>query len=160
MNRLAFLYLILYIGGCGALAGDFLVRVNLTGAQIADIHFGCAEKATDGYDAKMDIFAPPMGMGTGIVGMVNPEPNLPSYYKDVRSLKLPQTWSLRCEPLKGGKPIVLKWDTAQLPADVKLTLVAGKEKHDMRTKSEFAVKRKTIVSFVAEKPAPVGTAEP
>ena len=101
MKRLLSILLTLSLA---AVADDFTFHIRMDNAQIEEVILGCAAKATDQYDKGLDIYAPPMGMGTAIAGFIWNRQLQMILYKDIRSTKLPQTWLLDCK-LAENKPL-------------------------------------------------------
>ncbi|MDD4539407.1 MAG: hypothetical protein PHT80_10370, partial [Lentisphaeria bacterium] len=135
--------------GCSALlAEDFLLRIVLVNSHTEDVWLGCKTGASKKYDRGEDIFAPPPGMQTGMVTMPSPGGKLPTLYKDVRAPELPQSWELNCQPFT-GKAIELSWDTAELPADLALTMVYRGKTLNMRETTKLSIAQSTTVVVTA-----------
>ena len=122
----------IWVSCCGLLAAeDFSVRLQLKNAHLREIFFGSAAKGTAGYDRALDAFAPPPGIATGYVGFIPGTPNLPLFYKDIRSLDSEQTWQLYTKVYK-GKPMLIQWDPASLPQGWSFTLKSKEATLDMQ----------------------------
>ena len=138
---------ILFILSLVAVADDFTFRIRMDNAQIEDVIFGCSEKATDQYDKRLDVFAPPMSMGTAIAGLLLDRQSQMLLYKDIRSAKLPQTWHLDCK-LVQKKPLTLKWDMPKLPKELVCTIQVPKQQPlDMRKTSKCKINENGIVTI-------------
>ena len=123
---------ILFVLSLAASADDFTFNIRMDNAQIEEVILGCSDKATDQYDRGLDIYAPPMSMGTAIAGLILDRQSTQILYKDIRSVKLPQTWLLDCKLFK-KKPLSLKWDAVKLPKGLSCTIQAPKQQpQDMR----------------------------
>ena len=150
---------ILFILSLAAVADDFTFRIRLDNAQIEEVILGCSAKATDQYDKGLDIYAPPMGMGTAIAGLLLNRQSQMILYKDIRSAKLPQTWFLDCK-LEKKKPLTLQWDTAQLPKGLFCTIQIPKQQpFDMRKTSKCKINESGIVVITFTKTPSEKTSE-
>ena len=130
-----------------AIADDFTFRIRMDNAQIEEVILGCATKATDQYDKGLDIYAPPMSMGTAIAGLLLNRQSQMLLYKDIRSAKLPQAWLLDCK-LSQKKPLTLQWDTTKLPKDLICTIQVPKQQPlDMRKTSKCKIIENGIVAI-------------
>ncbi len=146
--------------GCSAvLAEEFLLRLVLVNSHTEDVWLGCKAGASQKFDRGEDIFAPPPGMQTGMVTMPSPGGKLPTLYKDIRAPELPQSWELNCQPFT-GKAIELSWDTADLPADLALTMVYRGKTLDMRETTKLSIAQSTTVVVTASAKAAAKTAAP
>jgi hypothetical protein len=138
---------ILFFFSLAAMADDFTFRIRMDNAQIEEVILGCAAKATDQYDKGLDVYAPPMGMGTAIAGFIWNRQLQMILYKDIRSAKLPQTWLLDCK-LAQNKPLTLSWQPNKLPKDLKCTIQVPKlHLLDMRKASQCKVNENGIVAI-------------
>ena len=138
---------ILFIFSLAVMADDFTFHIRMDNAQIEDVILGCAAKATDQYDKGLDIYAPPMGMGTAIAGFIWNRQLQMILYKDIRSPKLPQTWLLDCK-LAENKPLTLSWKPETLPKGVNCTIQLPKQpKMDMRRTSKCKIIENGIVAI-------------
>lgn len=143
----------------GAFAQEFLLRIVLVNSHTEDVWLGCQEGASAKYDRRVDIFAPPPGMQTGMVTMPSPDGILPTLYKDVRAPVLPQSWELNCQPF-AGKAIELSWTTANVPAGVTLRLKYRGKELDMRETTKLSIVQSTTAVITATAVAPAAkTAE-
>ena len=132
---------------------DFEMSLSFENAQVGELIIGCNAKATDGYDRGKDIYVPPMGMGTGIIGIKIPADKQNMLYKDIRSANLPQTWDIVVKPAR--KPIVIRWNTRDMPqtADFTVSLRDGK-KLNMRSQQLLRIAAEdTATITVIPKPA-------
>ena len=130
-----------------AIADDFTFRIRMDNAQIEEVILGCATKATDQYDKGLDIYAPPMSMGTAIAGLLLNRQSQMLLYKDIRSAKLPQAWLLDCK-LAENKPLTLSWKPETLPKGVNCAIQLPKQpKMDMRRTSKCKIIENGIVAI-------------
>ena len=154
-----YLLVILFILSLVAVADDFTFRIRMDNAQIEEVIIGCSEKATDQYDKGLDVFAPPMSMGTAIVGLLLDRQSQMLLYKDIRSLKLPQTWLLDCK-LVPKKTLTLKWEVAKLPKGLFCTIQIPKQQPlDMRKTSTCKINESGIVVITFTKTPSEKTSE-
>ena len=150
---------ILFILSLVAVADDFTFHIRMDNAQIEDVIFGCSEKATDQYDKRLDVFAPPMSMGTAIAGLLLDRQSQILLYKDIRSAKLPQTWLLDCK-LEQKMPLTLKWDVTKLPQGLFCTIQPPKQQPlDMRKTSKCKINESGIVNITFTKTPTEKTSE-
>lgn len=115
-SLLAFALLFLALA---ARAQIFSLTLSIEKAQVDKLILGCHPKATDGYDRGLDIYVPPMGMGTAVVGFQTQGQDI--LYQDNRAPHLPQTWTLVCRN-PGKLRTAFSWDPKLLPKDVSFTL--------------------------------------
>ena len=117
---------------------SFELTLNTSNAQVGHLIIGSHKDATDGYDRGRDIYVPPFGMGTGIVGIFVSEKNPNMLYKDIRSTKLPQEWRIDCKPARN--PIVVSWQKKDFPEGLQFKATNGKGiVTDMREKSSVRI---------------------
>jgi hypothetical protein len=150
---------ILFILSLAAVADDFTFRVRMDNAQIEEVILGCSAKATDQYDKGLDIYAPPMSMGTAIAGLLLDRQSQMILYKDIRADKLPQAWLLDCK-LSQKKPLTLSWQPDKLPKDLLCTIQVPKQQPlDMRKANRCKVNENGIVVITFTKTPTEKTSE-
>lgn len=138
-------------------AGDFTVRLGLKHGHIREVFFGCAEKATDGYDRGLDDLAPPPGIETGYTAFIAAsQSRMPPFYKDIRGHAERVTWRFGATVYKSKdgrvvKPIEISWDPAALPAGVDFAIQHGEEPVDMRTVSTLTVGESSVLTITASR---------
>ena len=117
---------------------SFELSLGIANAQVGQLVIGCQQDATDSYDRGRDIYVPPFGMGTGVVGIIVDEKNPNKLYKDIRSPRLPQEWRIDCKPAR--VPIILRWQKDVFPDGLRLTATSSKGSvTDMREKSSLRI---------------------
>ena len=137
----------LFILSLAVIADDFTFHIRMDNAQIENVILGCAVKATDQYDKGLDVYAPPMGMGTAIAGFLLNRQSQMILYKDIRSAKFPQTWLLDCKLAK-NKPLTLSWKPETLPKGVVCVIQPPKQpQQDMRKTSKCKIMENGIVTI-------------
>ncbi len=142
---------ILFALSMTAVADDFTFNIRMDNAQIEEVILGCSAKATDKYDRGIDIYAPPMSMGTAIAGLILDRQSTQILYKDIRSANLPQTWLLDCKLLP-KKSLTLKWDATKLPKDLRCTIQVPKlQSQDMRKTTTCKILENGIVVITFNK---------
>ena len=150
---------VLFCMSLAVMADDFTFNIRMDNAQIEEVILGCSEKATDKYDKKLDIYAPPMSMGTAIAGLKLDRQSTQILYKDIRSNTLPQTWLLDCK-LDPNKPLNLSWQPGKLPQGLTCTIQAPKlNPLDMRKTSKCKIKENGIVVITFTKSTIENTSE-
>jgi hypothetical protein len=93
---------------------ELTVKLTLENGHIPAVFLSCRDGATAGFDPRIDVMAPPAGIGgIGFTCLIPPdrEHNL---YRDVRPFGDVVQWLLYAKP--GGKPIKVSWEPDQLPA--------------------------------------------
>ena len=139
---------ILFVLSLAAMADDFTFRIRMDNAQIEEVILGCAAKATDQYDKGLDVYAPPMSMGTAIAGLLLNRQSQMILYKDIRSAKLPQTWLLDCK-LEKNKPLTLSWKPETLPKGVVCSIQPPKQRPmDMRKTSKCKIIENGVIAIM------------
>ena len=125
---------------------SFEIPFTFDNAQVAKLLIGCHPEATDGYDSGRDIYVPPFGMGTGVIGIKVADDNPNMLYKDIRSTKLPQTWRIDCKPAQ--KPIMMRWTKGAFPAGLQVRAVTGKGNAiDMNVVSQLKVSKPDVITI-------------
>ncbi len=138
---------ILFILSLAAFADEFTFHIRMDNAQIEEVILGCAAKATDQYDKGLDIYAPPMSMGTAIAGLLLNRQSQQILYKDIRPVKIPQTWLLDCKLAK-NKPLTLSWKSEKLPKGIVCVIQPPKQPPlDMRKTSQCKIIENGIVAI-------------
>ena len=150
---------ILFLLSLAAIADDFTFHIRMDNAQIEEVIFGCSQKATDQYDKGLDIYAPPMSMGTAVAGLLFNRQSQMLLYKDIRPSTLPQTWLLNCKLLK-NKPLTLSWKSEKLPQNINCTIQPPKQPPlDMRKTSKYKINESGIVVITFTKTPTEKTSE-
>jgi len=142
--------LCVWLGGSTTVRGqdDFTVRLGLTHGHLKQLFFGCSKGCTDGFDRQNDIFAPPPGVGTGFTVLLCPDKQFPPMYKDIRGHADRVVWQMQAK-VHTGKPIVVRWDKDELPADYELSLAIDDRTLAMRTNDSVTVDKTTVLTFTA-----------
>lgn len=138
----------LFLVAVMAMAADISFEIPFTfdNAQVAKLLIGCHPDATDGYDRGRDIYVPPFGMGTGVIGIKLTDDNPNMLYKDIRSMKLPQTWRIDCKPAQ--KPITMRWTKGAFPAGLQVKASIGKGTViDMNVLSQLKIARPDVITI-------------
>ena len=149
----------MFIFSLAAIADEFTFNIRMDNAQIEEVILGCSAKATDKYDRGIDIYAPPMSMGTAIAGLLLDRQSTQILYKDLRSAKLPQTWLLDCKLLP-KKPLTLSWQQEKLPKDLFCTIQVPKQQPlDMRKNTKCKINENGIVVITFTKTPTEKTSE-
>jgi len=131
-----------------AFAADASFECTLTikNAQVSQLIIGCHQDATDGYDRGRDIYVPPFGMGTGVIGIILAEKSPNMLYKDIRPPKYPQTWRIDCKPARN--PIILSWKQQDFPDGLLLKATTGKGNViDMRAKNGLRISSAEVITI-------------
>ena len=114
-----------------AKAADFVFKLNLDNGHVGELFVGCKPGATDGYDRKLDDYAPPPGIGGVAYTFLVPADRKMNLYKDVRAPSTPEKpaqWLFFARIDK--EPVTVSWDPKTLPVDANLYLMKwdGKSK--------------------------------
>ncbi len=100
-----------------------LVTLHIKNGHLSKVILAINEKATDGYDKKLDDMAPPPGMETGYTALVSPDKQM-YLYRDSRKPGKEIEWIFYGKVHK-EKVITVSWDKEKLPADYSFDLVQG-----------------------------------
>ena len=94
---------------------DFEIKLNIENGHIGHVFIGCKEKATDGFDNRIDDMAPPPGMGgVGYTFLVSPDRKY-NLYRDIRGFEDKVQWVFYAKI--GTKPVSLSWDAKLIPPE-------------------------------------------
>jgi len=130
---------------------EFTCSLMVKGGQLEKVLFGCSSNGTSGYDRKLDIPAPPMGMNSGVIGWHVPNEDKQFILnQDMRGETLPQAWKLDCRTYRSN-PIKLSWDPATLPKGLDFAIRIGEGQWiDMRESKALDVKETCFVEVKVE----------
>jgi PKD repeat protein len=101
-----------------------------------NVTFGANDAGTDGYDAVLDILAPPAppSPGTDVYFPVD-DPIFDRFYGDIKyvvnAMNTERTWTLYV--LSKDSDLNLAWDVAQIPANVLCILNVSNSDYDMKS---------------------------
>jgi len=137
--------------GSATAEDEFEVQLDLKGGHLLKVFFGCAKDASDGFDRKGDIMAPPPGIETGYTAFVMPKTGM-FLYKDMRAPADSVTWSFMARVYE-TKPIVITWDPKKLPDGFDLSATYDKTRVDMRKQYELRFEKTAKVEITASKQA-------
>ena len=112
-------------------ADDFLLELTLDNGHVGELYIGCKPGATDGYDRKLDDYAPPPGIGGVAYTFLVPADRKMNLYKDVRAPSTPEKpaqWLFFARIDK--EPVTVTWDPKTLPVDAEIYMMKwdGKSK--------------------------------
>lgn len=133
--------------GSSARAQEFMVKLGLKHGHLREVYLGCKAAATDGFDRRIDVMAPPPGIETGYTAFVDGSGRF-YLYKDLRApaKKVEWTFSGRVFP---GKPITVSWDPKELPKGVEFAVTLGDKTVDMRKQTEISFSETARLTFTA-----------
>ncbi len=128
---------------------DFLVQLNLKHGHLGKVFFGCQTGATDQFDRRLDIMAPPPGIATGYTAFVQPDTGM-FLYQDLRAPAATITWQFKAQVFQ-GKPIRISWDPTKLPEHYQLRISLGETSWDMRQATHVDVPQTATLTISATK---------
>jgi len=128
---------------------NWLVHLNATTERTEDLLpvLGIQSDATDGFDPKYDIPAPPLPPGGRSISLYFPHPEWQTplgsnFSGDIRSIDGIKAWNFELVSTEAGKQVVLKWITENLPSNLELFLT------DLTTQESVNMNRTNEYQFI------------
>ncbi len=132
-----------------AKAPPFSVKLALKNGHLREVFMAASTDATQGFDPRLDIPAPPPAIETGYTAFIVGESEFP-LYKDFRPLGDVMEWKFMAK-VHPNKPVTISWESELLPADYAFAVRLNDTVVDMRKVNSLIVEKTARLLFTATK---------